>query len=233
MLPQTSALKQWGRRIVPEHSESTFTIVSSDNLNLDPAQKQLLEWHWKLGHFNMNWIRYLIRAQVILVRGQNVSIATCLCSACQLAKHTRRSEGTVKKKIRKSNDGALKRNNTTVGGKVSTEQFVSSLPGRLDHTFGREKDHEKYSGGTVVIEEALEFIHVSNQVSLGADETLRAKQHFEHDALWNGVSICSYHGDNGVYKSKARKDSCDSMNQTIDYSGIGAHHHNGIAEHGI
>ena len=45
--------------------------------------------------------------------------------------------------------------------------------------------------------------------------------------------IRSYRGDNGVYKTKAFRDACASLNQVINFSGVGAHHHNGIAECGI
>ena len=84
MLPQTSVIKQWGRKMVTKpNTHKVFTVVSSDNLNLDPAQKMLLEWHWKLGHYNMNWIRYLIHSQILPVRGQKASIAKCFCTACQ------------------------------------------------------------------------------------------------------------------------------------------------------
>jgi hypothetical protein len=68
MLLQTSVTKQWGRKLMPSAQETrpnVFTVVSTDNLNLNSAQKSLLEWHWKLEHFNMNWIRYLIRRQII------------------------------------------------------------------------------------------------------------------------------------------------------------------------
>jgi hypothetical protein len=120
-----------------------------------------------------------------------------------------------------------------VGGKVSTDQFVSSLPGRLPNTFRKEKEHKRYSGGTIFIDEASEYFYIQNQVSLGASETIRAKTSFERLALRNGVVIKAYRGDNGVYKLEAFKKSCASLNQTFDFSGIGAHHHNGIAKRGI
>ena len=69
-----------------------------------------------------------------------------------------------------------------VGGRVSTDQFVSSPPGRLTHTYGKESTEKQYSGGTVFIDEASEHIHIENQVSLGAPETVRAKNRFEREA---------------------------------------------------
>ena len=95
----------------------------------------------------MNWIRYLIRKQILPVRGQNVSIAKCVCQACQLGKQTRKTEGAVHQRICPEKDGALKKNILAVGGRVSTDQFVSSLPGRLPTTFGKENVSQQYSGG--------------------------------------------------------------------------------------
>ena len=234
MLPQTSEAKQWGRKLVHKSPNmKTFTVVAAENLNLDDSQKQLLEWHYKLGHYNMNWIRSLIRSQVLPIRGQNVSISKCICQACQLSKQTRRSEGAVKKEIRKSKDGALKKNMTAVGGRVSTDQFVSSLPGRLATTYGKESTEKQFTGGTIFIDEASEYIHVENQVSLGAPETVRAKTRFEREAMRHGIAIRGYRGDNGVFKSAMFKQSCADLNQTLEFCGVGAHHHNGVAERGI
>jgi len=38
-----------------------LTITDTDNTNLTPAQKELLWWHFKLGHINMAWIQSLMR----------------------------------------------------------------------------------------------------------------------------------------------------------------------------
>ena len=100
--------------------------------------------------------------------------------------------GQFKKRIRKHKDGALKKNLLAIGGRVSTDQFVSSLPGRLAHTFGKEKAEQQFSGGTIFIDEASEYIHVENQVSLGAPETVRSKNRFEREALRHGVVIRGY-----------------------------------------
>jgi hypothetical protein len=95
MLPQTSVVKQWSRKMVLKSKHKAYTVVSADNLNLDNSQKVLLEWHWKLGHYNMSWIRYLISKGFIKARTHNASTATCLCAACQLAKQIRKNEGSV------------------------------------------------------------------------------------------------------------------------------------------
>jgi len=74
---------------------------------------------------------------------------------------------------------------------------------------------------------------MQHQVSLNAGETIMAKWKFEYiDALY-GVSIQSYHGDNGVFKSAEFQEELTLHQQTISFSGTGAPHQNGIAERAI
>ena len=44
------------------------------------------------------------------------------------------------------------------------------------------------------------------------------------------VSFKKYHGNNGVYATRLFKASCEALNQTHDFCGVGAHHQNGVAE---
>ena len=45
--------------------------------------------------------------------------------------------------------------------------------------------------------------------------------------------IKSYHSDNGIFASKDFKEDCKRLKQTIDFSGVGAQHQNGVAERNI
>ena len=121
--------------------------------------------------------------------------------ACQMAKQARRPTGTTITKVRQGKDGVLKKDTLRPGGMISSDQFVPSLPGRLPNTYGKENEKDKYTGGTVFIDEASSF--VENQVSIGASETLRAKHKFEREALRHGIPILGYRADNGVYKTSA------------------------------
>ena len=96
-----------------------------------------------------------------------------------------------------------------------TDQFVSSLKGRLPHTFGRENNLERYSGGTIFIDESSKYITLQNQVSLGATETLQGKHRMERDALCHIIFIKSYRCNNGVYRSNQFVDDLLRLNQTI------------------
>ena len=101
--------------------------------------------------------------------------------ACQFAKRTRQPEGVVNKIIKPEKDGGLKKENLAPGTMVSSDQFVSSLPGRLPNTYGCKYKSNWYNGRTIFIDDASGFIALECQVSLGAAETLRAKHKFERD----------------------------------------------------
>ena len=56
---------------------------------------------------------------------------------------------------------------------------------------------------------------------------------FEQDARSQNVTIRKYHGDNGVFKAQMFREELDALGQTITFSGVGAHHQNGVAERAI
>jgi hypothetical protein len=61
-------------------------------------------------------------------------------------------------------------------------------------------------------------------------ETISSKYQLESLAQQEGFTIQEYHANNGVFASKAFHDNCDFLNEKYSFSGIGAHHQNGIAE---
>jgi hypothetical protein len=71
------------------------------------------------------------------------------------------------------------------------------------------------------------------QVGLGAEETIRSKHDFERESSNHGVRVESYRGDNGVYRSNEFTKDLKLRSQTIKFSGVGAHHQNGVAERAI
>ena len=83
------------------------------------------------------------------------------------------------------------------------------------------------------VDDVSGMIFNENQVSLNAAETLRGKHRMEREALRHGIQVLAYRADNGIYKSKAFLDDLQKQGQTINFSGVGAHHHNGIAERTI
>ena len=217
------------------HATRLYGLVHDDNINLTRGQKELLKLHFRYGHWNLQWIQSLINKGILHTHEKSAGKveSLCQCAACNLAKQTRRSEGTVHQKIRAEKDGSLKAGNLRPGSCVSTDQYVSSVPGRLPNTYGKERTSDKLDGGTIFVDDSSGFMFNKNQVSLGAAETIRAKHEFEREARRNGISILSYRGDNGVYKSKAFMDDLNRFGQTIDFAAVGGHHQNGVAERAI
>jgi transposase InsO family protein len=52
----------------------------------------------------------------------------------------------------------------------------------------------------------------------------------ESEAPSVNVKVKKYHSDNGIFAKSAFKDHCKSQGQLTSFSGIGAHHQNGVAE---
>jgi hypothetical protein len=71
------------------------------------------------------------------------------------------------------------------------------------------------------------------QYSTNANETISSKCCLSSLARQEGITIKEYHADNGVFASNVFKDDCDSLHQQYSFSGVGAHHQNGIAERKI
>jgi hypothetical protein len=113
------------------------------------------------------------------------------------------------------------------------DQYESSVRGCLPNSKGKESFGNKYAGGTIFYNHASGYIKCIHQVSLCTLDTIIAKNLFEQEAKTCGVRVLSYHRENGIFKSKEFSDALQSLNQTIRFSGIGAHHQNGVAERAI
>ena len=113
---------------------------------------------------------------------------------------------------------------------MSADQYVVNTPGRLLSGYGREAPHNQFHGCTLF----LGLIWAENQVSLGAGETLMAKECFEQ-WLWElaAAEIYHLHSDNGIFNAELFVEDCKNKFQTQSFSEIGAHHQNALAERSI
>ena len=218
-----------------------LSVAQESNQNLTSSQRELLYWHWKLGHPHFAWVQSLAAqprdsigsAPILRTKVQGVSSCPApLCAACQLAKQRRRGAGPERHVKDFSDLMKLKENNLKPGDRVSIDQYISAVPGRLPHTKGKESKNDKFVGGTLFVDHATGFVFVAHQVSLRAGETVQAKRKFEAAAHSMGVSVTSYRADNVPFGSAAFRESL-RPDQKITYSGTGAHHQNGVAERTI
>jgi hypothetical protein len=173
-------------------AESVFLSVADEsNQNITMSQKELLQWHWRLGHAHFKWIQRLastprkspegLEGKPVL-RTRNKSVSSCpapLCAACQMSKQTRRNPEVKIGSPIPEKEMSLKRGDLQPGDMVSIDQYVSTVPGRLPKTYGKEPKKDKYSGGTLFVDHATGYIYLGHQVSLRVGETLRTKHAFE------------------------------------------------------
>ena len=218
-----------------------MSVAHDMNQNLTAPQRELLTWHWKLGHANFQWIQRLAAQrrsapdgiETPVLRTKNKSVSSCpapLCVACQMAKQTRRNPEVKVGSAIPEKEMSLRRGAMQPGDMVSIDQYVSMLPGHLPHTKGKEPKHQQYNGGTLFVDHATKHIYLQHQVSLQVGDTLRSKHAFEQFAAEHGVTIHAYRADNAPFGAQEFTADLARKHQTLTYSGTGAHHQNGVAE---
>ena len=168
------------------------------------------------------------------------------CAACLASKATTRSAGArhqshdtpsqqslelLHKRLNGLRSKKLKEGDVERGDCVSADHYISAVQGRLEHTFGRER--QGYTCGTLFVDHATSKIFNFCQFSTNAHETVSSKRKLEILAREEGFKIKSYHSDNGVFASAEFKTDCEELEQKIDFSGVGAQHQNGVAERNI
>ena len=125
----------------------------------------------------------------------------CVHAACQFGKQRRLPAPGKRSNVVRDREGI---DDLFPGQKVSVDHFICSTKGRLLHTFGKEPDKEKYSGGAIFVDHASGYIFVAPQVHLNTHETIAAKEAFESHARDFGVLPQEYISNNGsVFTSGA------------------------------
>ena len=92
----------------------------------------------------------------------------------------------------------MKADKLNPGELIFSDQYVSSVPGRVFGRRGASIASQKYCVGTLLYDASSGKIRVVHQVSLNAHETVAAKLTFEKEDLQVGVSVSNYQTDNGV-----------------------------------
>jgi hypothetical protein len=167
--------------------ETLMSVADETNQNLTAAQKELLLWHQRLAHADMQLCQMYLSCpandenkQILVPR--HTSASACrrpLCAACQVGKQTREGAGAILQTPCRDRQNLLRQVNLAPASKVSIDQFMSATHGRLPHTKGKEAKSTKYTGGTIFVDHSTTYIHHANQVSLRVGETLKAKNTFE------------------------------------------------------
>ena len=216
-------------------------VTLENNQNLSTAQKELLKWHCRLGHVALPRIQKLMKAGA-LGNHPKIKAAAHLdldkhpfkCGSCEYGKARRRA--SRKGKHARANPEPMKQLSKEVlipGQKVSMDHFIVSTPGRLFSSRGSEPPDKMYKGGVIFVDHATGFVFIVPVVNFTAGEALRAKREFELELASMGVTVLSYHTDNGVFTAAAFQDELANKEQGMTLSGVGAHHQNAVAERAI
>jgi hypothetical protein len=234
--------------------EAILQLIQShqEQVQLSSAQREVLQWHYKLSHAGLSTIHNLCRQkkspklkkseelvalldQTTLQCKNHIPSDVCdglLCLACETAKATRRKP-TIRSS-KPTEHGALRPVDIQPGDCVSgCDHYGSPAPGRMVSESDYSSTRHGYVGGTIFVDNASGWMFHKPQKSISASETIRSKLLLNREAADVGRRIKKMHSDNGVFNSKEFRAHCKSLKQKLTFSGVGAHHQNGITENGI
>ena len=222
---------------------SVTSEVAEENINLSPPEKELLKWHYKLGHIGFNKVKFLMNSGGLATNESckkvhsriNKVLQNPKCAACIYGKQVRRTAPGHIFTMDHERIDTLKRDDLLPGQTVSVDHFITRTPGRLIAGNGKQKDSgDMYSGGCIFVDHSSGFIHVELQCHLNSHETLNAKIAFESFCLSHGVVPTKYLTDNGsAFTGAEFQEHLKEFLQHSIRSAPGAHHHNGVAERSI
>jgi len=223
-LPTSDKLEAYG---------TVFDIIAEENANITAAQKELLLWHFCLGHAGMGWVQTLMhnckaahgtKAYSPILPTKHDKAKSCdkpCCEVCLLGKQHQQTPGSVTVKAKPEKEMAIRQDNLIPGDCISLNQFESSARKRLPHTFGKETSSIHYVGELLGIDQSSGYVFLRNQVSLRSGNIVRSMREFEKEALQCGVKFKKFHADNFPFNSEEFKAHVQDRPQT--FSGVGAH----------
>ena len=224
------------------------SVTIPTNQNLDRPQKELLEWHHKLGA-GFRRIQQLMKGHskvdsngatvwhppvIPVKKASAATIDPPKCGTCGIASAEAKSPATDRvSTVDPSKANVMTKEKLLPGELVSMDSIAISVPGRPFH--GRGGDLSQfYRGATIFHDAATNIIKVYPQVSLGASDTLLSKAKFEQFFKSKCQrEVQHYHSDQGIFISKAFKSDCEVKKQKQTFSAVGAKWQNGLAESSV
>ena len=169
-------------------------MTEEANQNISFSSRKMLRCDWRLGHSSMVFVKWLAHRGLLGRHSDKVKVVQdgnhSMCASCNCCgKQVRTPSRATVKQQRPDQTGVLKQEQLEPGDCVAVDQFVVRQGGRLFTTSGREREEDRFKGGTIFVDMATGKMFVKFQVSLGTQETLLAKACFEKDAALHGVKI--------------------------------------------
>ena len=107
--------------------------TSNYNKNLTVSQKEILQWHFRIGNIGFSYVRFLSRTRWLPVNNPKavVNFDKVKCEYCQFGKASRQPTKTQTVFKDKYKQIELKKNYLVHSRRVSVDYFQSALPGWL------------------------------------------------------------------------------------------------------
>jgi hypothetical protein len=120
-LPMTTSYLHSDVGSAPEALNAIIAAVSTENMNLSEAEKELARWHNRLGHISCKRIQSLMRAGTLAhsEATRHLRTAACKltelpkCAACQFGKQKRRPAPGKRSSVVRDREGALRQDHLT------------------------------------------------------------------------------------------------------------------------
>ena len=103
-------------------------VTNEANQNLTPSQKELLRWHFRLGHIGFQHVQWLTHTGLIKVQVNYKEVANFerpKCSACEFGNGHRRPNKVNKTKKNPMKEKELKKDHLLPGQMVYEDHYVS------------------------------------------------------------------------------------------------------------
>ena len=220
----------------PQAEAMEACVLNVNNMNLTPPQKELLCWHFRLCHQGFDSLQQLLRTGHLGNSPLTHATAKCdipTCSACEFAKAKRRPTSTQQLHPVPSKTHALKWDQLYPGQRVSMDHFTVTERGRLYTSMGKTTSDLMYASGCIFVDHATGDVHIEHLLNFTTTETLQARARYEKHMADMGIMVQSYQADNSIFAAHTFINNIESSLQNIKFSGVGAHHQNGIAERAI
>ena len=204
-LPTSYAYSNNDINVPAQVLQTTIMEVTQANHNLTDAEKELLCWHYHLGHLGYRKIQALMRSGILSHSHASCSLHTTTakiqeppkCAACQYGKQTHRPTPGRTSSVIQDCSGALKQGDLFVGQRIAEDHFICSTKGCLFMSKGKTATSEMYCGGCIFVDHASSYLHVKFQWYLNTHKMLEAKENFELMCHDHGVVLQAYMSDNG------------------------------------
>jgi GAG-pre-integrase domain len=121
--------------------EANLSVLDISNQNLSAAQKELLRWHFRLGHLNYASVQLVLKSGSLGDSPLQKSAARCerpKCASCRFANAKQRSTG-YQHSVTPIEGHSIQTNDLIPGQRVSVDHFTVTEKGSVIRVKGTNK----------------------------------------------------------------------------------------------